>query len=175
MTEIKCWSQTLKCKLHCAHLCIAPGQRHSMLGWGYLHLVQCLFIKSGYKPMVGFNLQKHIENVALSTQHFDVLSVTKHQLEQWQEFVMADYQAGEHLRFQLFDQDIPFVKAANAGDGNPVFSVPYFLSCRKMTTWALWSWRAAAFAHRRFSTNSNRAMLKDAKITSKVNHIWSCW
>ena len=27
-----------------------------------------------------------------------------------QEFVMADYQAGEHLRFQLFDQDIPFVK-----------------------------------------------------------------
>lgn len=27
-----------------------------------------------------------------------------------EEFVMADYQAGEHLRFQLFDQDIPFVK-----------------------------------------------------------------
>ena len=25
---------------------------------------------------------------------------------------MADYQAGEHLRFQLFDQDIPFVKAS---------------------------------------------------------------
>ncbi len=24
---------------------------------------------------------------------------------------MADYQAGEHLRFQLFDQDLPFVKA----------------------------------------------------------------
>ena len=23
---------------------------------------------------------------------------------------MADYQAGEHLRFQLFDQDLPFVK-----------------------------------------------------------------
>ncbi|CAJ1340450.1 unnamed protein product [Effrenium voratum] len=27
-----------------------------------------------------------------------------------EEFVMADYQAGEHLRFQLFDQDMPVVK-----------------------------------------------------------------
>ena len=27
-----------------------------------------------------------------------------------EEFVLADYQAGEHLRFQLFDQDLPFIK-----------------------------------------------------------------
>eukprot|EP00438_Fugacium_kawagutii_P021599 Skav212183 [mRNA] locus=scaffold754:489746:493928:- [translate_table: standard] len=28
---------------------------------------------------------------------------------------MADYQAGEHLRFQLFDADLPLVKAGEQG------------------------------------------------------------
>lgn len=37
--------------------------------------------------------------------------VKDNQAPTWdEEFVLADYQAGEHLRFQLFDQDLPFIK-----------------------------------------------------------------